>query len=159
MRYYTHEELKELASVYKKYWLENTPKEDSSSYPELPKTDLNVFLDTNLNKKSPVKFKDFLNIYSLNVRDYFEDEHIVIEDTIKNTSEDKRYPIIVLYTETTGEPNMLVLSEYNTIVKDFESDDLEILVLDKMNYPINEDILQKMADYYKMTYNVSSYQI
>ena len=53
---------------------------------------------------------------------------------------------------------MLVLSEYNTIVKDFESDDLEILVLDKMNYPINEDILQKMADYYKMTYNVSSYQ-
>lgn len=162
MRYYTHEELKELAYIYNNYWLANTElsEHEKLSYPKISKIDLNVFLDTNLNKLQPMKFKDFLGLYPLNVRDYFEDEHVIIEDTIKNISlEEKRYPIIVLFTETTGEPDMFILSEYNTVIRNFDVDDFEVLVLNKMTYPIDKELLKKMSEYYKLNYNPAVYDV
>lgn len=157
MRYYSHEELKEVISYYIKYWIGNTEESDEKDL-ILSKLDLNVALDTNLAHQAPVKLKDFLEKYKLLVNDYFEEPSRLINDLDKNTEEDQRYPIIVIYTHETGEPDMMVLTEYETIEKNLNSDELEVIVIDMISYPVDEALFKRFAKYYKIKYDPSVYR-
>lgn len=157
MRYYSHEELKEVISYYIQYWLGNTESSDEENL-VLTKLDLNVALDTNLARQAPVKLKDFLSKYKLLVNNYFKESTKLINDLDKNTKEDQRYPLIVIYTHETGEPDMFVLTEYETVINNLDSKDLEVIVIDKIKYPVNEELFKKFAKYYKIKYDPAVYR-
>lgn len=149
MRYYTNDELKNVVQYYNEYWQQNSENE---YYPNIEKTDLNIFLDTNLNHQNPVSYNDLVSEYSLNVRDYFNDEHELISDLNTNTKSDKKYPIVILYTNIKDEPDMICLSEYESL-----RNHSDVLILNMMKYVFNQKILDKMSKYYKVPYKPEVY--
>lgn len=156
MRYYKKEELEELVTNFYTYW-KNVYSDDT--LPDITYDDLqNVALSSNTKKKKAVYFKDFNNNYKLNIGDYFDQKRNLVGANEKNTENDVRFPIVVLYTDNEGNPDMFTLSEYNTLINHKNDEDMKLIVLDKMTKPMDKTYLDTIAKEENITYNYDLYK-
>lgn len=151
MRYYTMNELVSVLANWNNYW--KSDKKDSKNYPEIFIEDLTtVALASNKDKIKSVYFKTFAEKYPLNIGDYFDKDRTIVGVSEMNTDGDKRFPIILVYTDKKGIPDMSVLTEYETLKTMKNEEGFKVIVLDKMVKPVKKDILDQMASDLGVTY-------
>ena len=156
MRYYTKTELSSVLANWNNYW--KTDNEDSKNYPDIFIEDLEkVALATNKDKTKSVYYKIFAENYPLNIGDYFKTNRTLVGVSEMNTSDDKRFPIILVYTDSEGIPDMSVLTEYGTLKTQKDTEGFKVIVLDKMNKPVKTEILEGMAKDLGVTYKPEIY--
>lgn len=157
MRYYSEEELEILVKNFNDYWKTPYP---GDNLPDITYDDLSrVALSSNTNKeRKAVYFSTFRDMYALNIGDYFSEEKNVIGANETNTDDNKRFPIIVLYSDEEGNPDMFTLSEYKTLVENVDNEDLKVIYVDKMNKPMNKEYLDKISETENIAYDYSLYQ-
>ena len=155
MRFYTEEEAKELVP----YFNETFAKDASLDgfYTKSPLTTEELLTKETM-KLSLFKEKYKLNYGDDTYEDYIEqvsnDLGVMDESAEQNTyqpEEEPRYPVIILGNNNrNGDdvPDVVNFLELTYLVKHFEEDDFEVIVIDKMNKPFDKGLLDRVADYY-----------
>ena len=166
MRFYTQEESVELSRIFN----EELFAEEYYTVIQLssPITS-DDFLSTNT-----MKFSEFKKKYSLNVNDAYEELASRIGNEEEEggipfskefnvnvqDNEDLRYPIIILCNNVEGDnvPDLIHYTELLYTVEHFDDEDLEIIVIDKMNKPFDRELLNRVGDFYGIdNYDYSLY--
>lgn len=159
MRYYNQEELEKVLEAWNTFWKDGS--EDSKNYPELTIDDLtNVALAKNKNKIKSSYFSDFKKKYVLHIGDYFDNDtsRKSVSFNESNTEEDSRFPIIIVYVDTNGNPDMAVITEYKTLKENLDNEDMKIIYIDKIKKPVNKELFDEIAKDLDVAYDYSIYE-
>lgn len=159
MRYYKEEELDAVLENWNKYW--KGDESDSGNYPDITKDDLvSVALAKNVNKTKASFYSDFASKYALHIGDYYESERNLVGAEERNTEDSKRFPMIVVYLDKNGNPDMSVIAEYQSLKANIKDPDLKVVVVNKIDKEKSDkELLDAIAKDYGVTYDADIYGV
>lgn len=166
MRFYTEEEIKELTKFFNEEYIKD------ECFAKLEFT--SPLSEDDMRTKKTMKFSEFKEKYKLNIGD---DTYALHMDTVlsgitginpeiadHNTynTDDLRYPLIILgvsHFKDEKHVDMVHYLEYQYTIEHYNDEDLEVIVIDKMERPFDKNLLDKVADYYGIdSYDFSVYE-
>ena len=155
MRFYTDEEIKDLCKFFNEEYLKDGYHDNLFFTSPLSEEDLRT--------TKTIKFKDFKKKYKLNIGDdtyepfmdmlNLDKTGVNPEKADHNTynPDDLRYPLIVLgfsYLKDEKHVDMIHFLELQYTLEHYDDEDLEVIVIDKMEKPFDKGLLDRVADYY-----------
>lgn len=165
MRFYTEQEAKDLAKNFNEVFMKDTSLDGFYIVSPLTSEEL-----LTKNTMSMVEFKEK---YKLNYGDNTYEEYLEqVNDNLgvmdefaeQNTYEpdkEPRYPVVILgNNNSNGDdvPDIVNFLELTYLVKHFNDEDAEVIVIDKMKKPFDKNLLDRVADYYGIeAYDFSLY--